>query len=159
MCIRDRYYFSVTDNDAINNYKTTTSDNYTFQFPNTEEIYAKDKEQFEKLQASIDKSRELAKEIKQDLNNLQIKNMDTNVSDWEKSQMVSDIISKQNKLEQLYDQIKQDNQNLNNYLNSFDEKNQAIQEKQKQIEELLDCLLYTSPSPRDRTRSRMPSSA
>ena len=26
-------------------------------------------------------------------------------------------------------------------------------------EDLLDCLLYTSPSPRDRTRSRMPSSA
>ena len=25
--------------------------------------------------------------------------------------------------------------------------------------ESLDCLLYTSPSPRDRTRSRMPSSA
>ena len=24
---------------------------------------------------------------------------------------------------------------------------------------LMDCLLYTSPSPRDRTRSRMPSSA
>ena len=26
-------------------------------------------------------------------------------------------------------------------------------------EEIIDCLLYTSPSPRDRTRSRMPSSA
>ena len=26
-------------------------------------------------------------------------------------------------------------------------------------ERVLDCLLYTSPSPRDRTRSRMPSSA
>ena len=26
-------------------------------------------------------------------------------------------------------------------------------------DELIDCLLYTSPSPRDRTRSRMPSSA
>ena len=25
--------------------------------------------------------------------------------------------------------------------------------------EFIDCLLYTSPSPRDRTRSRMPSSA
>ena len=25
--------------------------------------------------------------------------------------------------------------------------------------QVLDCLLYTSPSPRDRTRSRMPSSA
>ena len=31
---------------------------------------------------------------------------------------------------------------------------------QKEIDELRkDCLLYTSPSPRDRTRSRMPSSA
>ena len=132
------YYFSVTDNDAVNNYKTTTSDNFTFQFPNHEEIMASDKEQFDKLQENIDKSRELAKEIKEDLNNLQIKNMDTNVSEWEKTQMVSDIISKQNKLEQLYDQIKRDNENLNNYLNSFDEKNVAIQEKQKQIEELLD---------------------
>ena len=27
------------------------------------------------------------------------------------------------------------------------------------LREVLDCLLYTSPSPRDRTRSRMPSSA
>jgi hypothetical protein len=132
------YYFSVSDNDAVNNYKTTTSNSFSFQFPNSEEILAKDKEQFDKLQANIEKSRELAKEIKQDLNNLQIKNMDTNVSDWEKSQMANDIISKQNKLEQLYNQIKQDNQNLNNYLNSFDEKNQAIQEKQKQIEELLE---------------------
>jgi hypothetical protein len=132
------YYFSVSDNDVINNYKTTTSDNFVFQFPNREEILAQDKEKFDELQANIDKSRELAREIKKDLNNLQMKNMDTNVSDWEKSQMVNDIISKQNRLEQLYDQIRQDNENLNNYLNSFDEKNLAIQEKQKEIEELLD---------------------
>jgi len=32
----------------------------------------------------------------------------------------------------------------------------VVQPEGKQI---LDCLLYTSPSPRDRTRSRMPSSA
>ena len=43
------------------------------------------------------------KDIQQDLKNLQLKNMDTNISDWEKSQMVSDIISKQNRLEKLYD--------------------------------------------------------
>ena len=28
-----------------------------------------------------------------------------------------------------------------------------------QLQESISCLLYTSPSPRDRTRSRMPSSA
>ena len=30
---------------------------------------------------------------------------------------------------------------------------------QKKTGEILSCLLYTSPSPRDRSRSRMPSSA
>ena len=39
----------------------------------------------------------------------------------------------------------------------------GLEEQAEQIRELLahysDCLLYTSPSPRDRTRSRMPSSA
>ncbi len=135
------YYFSVTDNDAENNFKTTTSDNFTFHFPDRQEIMANDNEQFNNLQEKLDKSRELAKEIKQDLNNLQIKNMDTNVSEWDKSQMVSDIISKQNKLEKLYEQIKKDNEKLNNYLNSFDKQNEAILEKQMQIEKLLDEVL------------------
>ena len=36
---------------------------------------------------------------------------------------------------------------------------EAIKELERQLEDTLGCLLYTSPSPRDRTRSRMPSSA
>jgi len=36
---------------------------------------------------------------------------------------------------------------------------QELAETLPPIEWLWDCLLYTSPSPRDRTRSRMPSSA
>ena len=36
----------------------------------------------------------------------------------------------------------------------------ALDQCIKQLDKLVDvCLLYTSPSPRDRTRSRMPSSA
>ena len=31
--------------------------------------------------------------------------------------------------------------------------------KLKDVDQTINCLLYTSPSPRDRTRSRMPSSA
>ena len=37
------------------------------------------------------------------------------------------------------------------------EKENIMKENQKHLEKI--CLLYTSPSPRDRTRSRMPSSA
>ena len=34
-----------------------------------------------------------------------------------------------------------------------------VEHAQEVIEQIMYCLLYTSPSPRDRTRSRMPSSA
>ena len=132
------YYFSVTDNDVINNYKTTTSDNFTFHFPNQDEIAKTEKEQFQQLEDMLKQSREMAGEIKNDLQNLRLKNMDTNISDWEKSQMVNDIISKQNRLEQLYKQINENNKNLNNYLNSFNNQSDEIIEKQKQIEELLE---------------------
>lgn len=132
------YYFSVSDNDVINNYKTTTSDNFIFKYPDREEIVNNDKKQFEALQKQVEESRKLAKDIKEDLKNLQLKNMDTSVSEWEKTQMVNNIISKQNKLKQLYDQLKKDNEKLNNYDNSFNRQNEEMLEKQKQIEKLLE---------------------
>ena len=49
----------------------------------------------------------------------------------------------------------------NNQLNQASQQYQAeIEAKAKEAEALYkDCLLYTSPSPRDRQKSRMPSSA
>nr|WP_319511078.1 DUF4175 family protein [uncultured Draconibacterium sp.] len=132
------YYFSVSDNDVINGFKTTTSNSYSFTFPDKEELLANEKEQFENIEKMVAESQELAKDIQNDLQNLQIKNMDTNTSEWEKSQMVNDIVQKQNQLEKLYDKIKQDNEKLNNYLNSFQDNSQEIVEKQKQIEDLLE---------------------
>ena len=44
-------------------------------------------------------------------------------------------------------------------LDSPDTENHYPVGDQSNKENILDCLLYTSPSPRDRTRSRMPSSA
>ena len=40
--------------------------------------------------------------------------------------------------------------------NHAEEEEESLEQLTKQLD---DCLLYTSPSPRDRTRSRMPSSA
>lgn len=131
------YYFSVTDNDVINNYKTTTSESYVFQLPDKRQIAENEKKEFEKIENLARQSREMADEIRKDLKNLQIKNMDTNVSEWEKSQLVNEIVTKQAKLRQIYEQLKEDNESLNNYLNSFDDQSQDIIEKQKQIEELL----------------------
>ncbi len=132
------YYFSVSDNDVINHFKTTTSDNFVFNLPNRKEIAEKENEQFEQFENMLKESEKIAKEIQNDLQNLRLKNMDTNVSDWEKNQMVNEVLSKQNQLEQLHEKIKKENENLNNYMNSFNEQNEEIAKKQKEIEELLE---------------------
>ena len=46
----------------------------------------------------------------------------------------------------------------NSYTQDREQMRQMVLEYMKKIG-IEDCLLYTSPSPRDRTRSRMPSSA
>ena len=43
--------------------------------------------------------------------------------------------------------------------NQFQPRTEFDEKALLQLSESINCLLYTSPSPRDRTRSRMPSSA
>lgn len=132
------YYFSVADNDKINGYKISTTEAFMFTFPDENEIQLADKNEFEKIQEKMLESQNLAKEIQRDLKEMKMKNMDTGVSEWEKTKQVNELVKKQSRLEQLYEQIKRDNENLNNYLNSYDVQNQEIIEKQKEIEKLLD---------------------
>ena len=53
----------------------------------------------------------------------------------------------QKALELIYEDLKRDHEHLQSVLNSLAKEDTVI------------CLLYTSPSPRDRSLSRMPSSA
>ena len=45
------------------------------------------------------------------------------------------------------------------YVTRFPVVDEGVMVSTVSLNTLIDCLLYTSPSPRDRTRSRMPSSA
>jgi hypothetical protein len=132
------YYFSVTDNDEINHYKTTTSNSFVFTMPDRHEIADDEREQFEKLEEMLEQSEKIANDIQKDLQNLRLKNMDTNLSEWEKLQMVNDILSKQNQLENLYEKIQKNNETLNNFQNTFNEQSEQIKAKQQQIEELME---------------------
>ncbi len=132
------YYFTVTDNDYINHYKTTTSESFVYKLPTKEEIDLYDKEKFKSIEDFIIQSHDLANEIKKDLKNLKLKNLNANTTNWEKSQLVNDIINKKKMLEELVNQAKKNNMELNDYMNSFDKQSNEIVQKQEQLEKLLD---------------------
>ena len=76
---------------------------------------------------------------------------------------LSDKLNKDQAIE-IFNKIKKEYENSPNTFGSSSGKKESVMELLvivgNQIAgEYKDCLLYTSPSPRDRTRSRMPSSA
>ena len=85
----------------------------------------------------LKKSSKLTEEIKEEFENFKMKQINSNMSDWEKFQTVKDIVNKKNELESVLEQIAQQNKDANNFLNSFSEDKQELIKKQQQIDELL----------------------
>jgi hypothetical protein len=135
------YFFSVTDNDMINKPKTTLSDTYLFTFPSAEEIKKKDDEELKNMEKLIRESNSLSKNIKSEILRLQMKSMDRGVTDWEKKQMVNDILGQKNQLNSLLDKIENLNKERNDFTNAYSEQNEDIVKKQKELEELLNNVM------------------
>jgi len=131
-----KFYFAVYDNDFVNHFKKSISETFTFTFPDYKDILEQEHTDQTALDQLFEKSNRLTNEIQQDFKDFKLKQINSEVSDWEKFQTVKDIINKKTELENVLEQIKKQNDDANNFLNSFSEEKSDILEKQKQIEEL-----------------------
>ncbi len=131
------YYFSVRDNDYFHQYKEAVSETFQFKFPSKEELDELDDDNFQSLEDLMVESMELTNEIQQSIDDLKFKSLSENSSSWEKQQLVSEILNKKNRLEEILNQVQQKNAEMNNFKNSFYEEKAELIEKQKQIEDLL----------------------
>ncbi|MBV5313034.1 MAG: hypothetical protein JZU47_07040 [Prolixibacteraceae bacterium] len=132
-----KYYFSVSDNDIINHFKRSISETFTFTFPDYQEILTKENTDFNSIDELFKKSSKLTEEIQNEFENFKMKQINSEVSEWEKFQTVKDIMSKKNELENILEQISKQNKDANNFMNSFSEEKQDILKKQQEIENLL----------------------
>lgn len=132
-----KYFFTVYDNDYINHFKKSISETFTFSFPDYQDILAKENSDQTSLDLLFKKSNKLTEEIKQEFKNLKLKQINSELSDWDKFQTVKDIMNKKNELENVLDQIQQQNRDANNFLKSFSEEKSDILKKQQQIDDLL----------------------
>jgi hypothetical protein len=135
------YYFSVADNDGINGPKITVSESFTFIFPGKDELENREKEDFKNIEELISESQRLSNEIKQDLKQLQIKNINNNVSDWEKSTGVENILNKKVELESILRQIEDSYKSMTGYQNTFNNQNDELVKKQEEIQKLLEDVM------------------
>jgi hypothetical protein len=131
------YYFEIFDNDEVNGSKSTKTSVNSFKILDFQEIKKLENDVQQNIQSKISQSVKLANELKNDINNLNQKNLDGNSTEWEKTQMLKNISEKQEMLQDLLKETAKENQQKNELQNNFNEQQKDLLEKQKQIEDLL----------------------
>jgi len=131
------YYFKIYDNDYINGFKTAISTKYIYKPLSVNDIREKINSLDEKTQKFINKSKDITNEIKKDLENFRKKELNKELSNWDKQNFTNSLIQKQKKLEDLLNKIQADNKNRN----KFSKEQKELLEKQKQIQKLLNEIM------------------
>jgi len=136
-----RYYFSVTDNDAINGYKTSKSTEYFYTVPSVKEMNEIQDSLQNNISNTVNKSFQIAEELKRDIDNLKRKILDDNLNDWERQSLIKDLSNKHKELSEVKKDIANEFEKINKLNDEMSEQDQALMEKQKQIEDLLESIM------------------
>ena len=134
------YYFSVSDNDAVNGSKTTTSDHLFFNLPNKQELAQLEDRVNEKLMDKIDRAIDKSQKIQEEIKDLKAKLITDNLSHWQRNQMLQNISAKQNELQKLVNDINKENQSKNEIVQNLSDKDE-LKKKQEALQELMDKVM------------------
>lgn len=134
-------YFEVFDNDIINKNKSTKSQVIKLNIPKKEEL----KKIYEKSNEEVtNKLMEINNEIiktKTEIEHFKKELLNTKSIGWEQMQKLQSILDKQRILENTINQIRNEFQQRNAFINSFTEQEKEILQKQQQLQNLLENIM------------------
>lgn len=129
------YYFEVADNDRINGAKKTRSAMMEFNIPTPEDLQKMTDDANKSSEEKIDEAMDISSKIRKDIEDLQKKLINENLTPYERNQMLQQIFDSQTKLENLMNEIQKEQNTLQQYKEQFS-KSEDLLEKQQQINEL-----------------------
>jgi hypothetical protein len=134
------YYFEVGDNDAVHGSKKTRTQVREFIIPTSRDLQAESERAMESAEKNINEAQSLADEINRDINRLKQDIIDNQLSEWERTQSIQQIIDKQKQLENMMQNVAEEQENLNQMKEQWG-KDEELAEKHQQIQDLLDALM------------------
>jgi hypothetical protein len=138
---RVEYGFTVTDNDEINSYKSTSSSRKVFNVPEMDELDNKLTEQADKLKKDLDQSLEDAKELQKKIKDIKASLMNKPTPDWKDKQSMENMMDLKQKLDLNIQKLQKDLKKQNNEKKSFLEPDEEFLEKQAKLQELMEALM------------------
>lgn len=135
------YYFEVWDNDGVNGSKKSRSKMFQFYLPTSKELDKMEDEKSQSLKDKLEESQELAKSLQEDVKQLKKDLVEKDANAFQVNKKLAQIAEKQDKLEQLMEEVAKENEQTNELLKNLNKEDQALVEKQKMIEDLLNELM------------------
>ena len=135
------YYLQVSDNDGINGAKSVKTSTYTFKIPSKEEIEDEIEKSSQKVQNEIDKTLKDAKELTEKIEEVDERLKTKKEVDWQDEKMMKDILDQKEKLAEKLNELKKENQLNNLKKEQFSPQSDKIQDKMKQLQELMNNIL------------------
>ncbi|MEC8853817.1 MAG: hypothetical protein VYD33_05155, partial [Bacteroidota bacterium] len=135
------YYFKAWDNDGVNGSKFTKSQIFNFNLPNAENLNNQLEKEENKIKSELQKSIDLAKEIKEDIKTINKDLLEKKKLGWEEKKKVEELIEKQKALQNQMAQLKGENSAKQKKQEQYKKVSPDLLEKQKQLEKLFDEVL------------------
>lgn len=136
-----QYFFTVYDNDVLNSYKSTKSEVFNYQRPDFNDLANASQNKQNSMESLFKKSLLKVDELLRDIQEMKMKLIDQNLSDFEKNQFLNAINDKQSEIDQLLDALKRENMEKNRLANQMFDDHTKLQQKQQEIEDLLNNVL------------------
>lgn len=136
-----KYYMQVSDNDAVNGYKTVKSATYSFKIPSLEDIEAEIEANDRKIQSEIDKTLKDAQELNKMIEEADERLKTKKKIEWQDEKLMQEILNQKEKLSEKIDELKKENQLNNKKQEQFKPQNESIQKKMDQLQEIMNNVL------------------
>ncbi|MDD4148575.1 MAG: hypothetical protein PHE33_00950 [Bacteroidales bacterium] len=134
------YYFEVSDNDAVNGVKTTRTREMEFIIPGADDLQDMSSKANKDTEEKIEKAKDVSARIRKNVEELQKKLINEQMTSYERNQMMEQIMRDQAKLDQLMNEISQEQSKMQQFKEQFS-KNDEMLQKQQQINDLMKNLM------------------
>lgn len=131
------YYFSVSDNDAVNGHKTSRSQFFSFQLPSLEQLNENRDETQKDVQKSLEDMTRKVGEFRKDVNKLQKSLSNQGKADFKSMEMLKDLQQQQQQLQQEMQAVQQELSESNEEKNRLSEQDEELLKQQEMIDELM----------------------
>lgn len=136
-----QYYFEVWDNDQVNGFKSARTAKMKYKVPTVAELEKEDKEQRKKLQSDMENTMNEVQKLNKQIDDVREKLINKENLNWEDRKNIMDLLNKQQNLGKQLKELSELNKEKFKKESRFNEQEERILEKQKQLQELFDKVL------------------